>query len=104
MLLPGPGWGQWERGSACEAGANGLRPKGHAEKKLETRGAALPTTDTEHAPPACPLEQSLASIKLEALRSHLEVSTNHTALGPTPRATLANLQGPENLHFKQALR
>ena len=54
------------------------------------------------APPACPLEQSLASIKLEALQSHLEVSLNHTALGPTLRAGLANLQDPENLHFKHA--
>lgn len=37
--------GAVERGEA-EAELMGLRPKGHAEKKLETRGAALPTTDT----------------------------------------------------------
>ena len=53
------------------------------------------------APPVCPLEQSLASIKLETLQNHLEVSLNHTALGPTPRASLAHLQGPENLHFNK---
>lgn len=85
----------------------GLRTKGYVEKNLETRGVALPTTDPDlhpdlHGTTCLPTRAVVASIKLEALQSHLEVSLNHTALGPVPRASLANLQDPENLHFKQA--